>query len=356
MGIDTSPVYQQGIQVAIPNTGYGMTTYTGVQPRQAAEFSEELLRRASRRMILQKFMQGKTLPGASTDQLSFRRYEHLAPNTTVLLEGVTPQPRQVTYTDVGIPLYQYGDLIAFTDKTIMTHPDNPLREFQDILQSQAELSLELLKWYILRAGTSAFYSNGNAIAQVNTPLTTGILNKALRSLKAQWAKPINSMIGPSAMFNTTPVKGGYVIVCHSDLTQDIRALPGFIPMEQYGMHTDVLDEIYEIGSWMDFRFIATPTYIPYVDAGGVYNGSGASTVSTSGTNSDVYPLIVMGQDAWCGVAFKGEFAVTPYVVMPKSSAADPLAQRGFCGWKTMQGSSYLNDAWAVVLFTACTTL
>jgi N4-gp56 family major capsid protein len=62
-----------------------------------------------------------------------------------------------------------------------------------------------------------------------------------------------------------------------------------------------------------------------------------------------------GRDAYGIVALKGKFAITPMVLNPGTPrGGDNLGQRGSVGWKTMQGTVILNDAWMAVYECACT--
>ncbi|MNL81727.1 hypothetical protein D3C87_2089170 [compost metagenome] len=77
-------------------------------------------------------------------------------------------------------------------------------------------------------------------------------------------------------------------------------------------------------------------------------------LSSNGANADVYPILLLGADAYGIIALKGMFALTPMVVNPKPSDSDPLAQRGHVSWKAYQTAVILNDAWMIRLEVAAT--
>ena len=79
-----------------------------------------------------------------------------------------------------------------------------------------------------------------------------------------------------------------------------------------------------------------------VGAGGA---AGGNFLSTTGTSCDVYPMLFVGKNAYGIVPLKGQQSVTPMVVNPKPSDSDPLAQRGWASWKSMQTAAILNDLW-----------
>lgn len=325
-------------------------TYGDISPRTAAYASKEMLKRGLPLLILEKFMQGKPLPGNSTKSMTFRRYKALALATTPLTEGVTPTGKKLTKEDVSVTLNQYGDLVEITDVIMDTHEDDVLKETLTILGEQAAQTIETIRFNVLKAGTNKFYANGTARTDVNTPLTATLQKKIVRALKRQNAMPITSIIKSSAEFNTEAVLPCYVAVTHTDLENDIRNMTGFIDVKDYGHGTTPFEG--EIGAVGNVRYLISNIFTSYADAG----GAAGTMVSTSATSADVYPVIFMGKDAWAGVALKGKFAIAPAVVNPTPSKSDPLGQRGSVSWKTMQNALILNDAFMAVAEVAATDL
>jgi N4-gp56 family major capsid protein len=139
-----------------------------------------------------------------------------------------------------------------------------------------------------------------------------------------------------------------VALCHVDLKSDIRSLSGFIDVKDYG---SVSAWESEIGACEDVRYLHSTIFSPYADGG----GAKGAMLSTSGTSADVYPIMYVGKDSYGLVALKGKYAITPMVVNPGiATDSDPLGQRGWVSWKTMQTAVILNDAWFGILETACT--
>ena len=140
-------------------------------------------------------------------------------------------------------------------------------------------------------------------------------------------------------------------ICHTDLANDIRGIAGFVPAAQYGSRS--LLHPRELGSVEDIRFITSPDLAPWADAG----GAKGSMLSTSGTSADVYPVLVLGQDAFGTVAIKGLGAVEPSIIpVGTKSGADPLGQRGYVGWKTWFAAKVLNENWMARIECAATAL
>ena len=326
----------------MPSTAYG-----DISPRTAAYAEKQLLKRGLPYLVLEKFGQAKQIPANNTKTIKFRRYNQLPTNPVALVEGVTPTSRQLTFTDVTATLQQYGDVVEITDVVMDTHEDPVLNEAVDILGEQAAQIIEKMRFGIIKAGTNVIYANGTGRSDVNTPLTTAIQRRAVRSLKRQNARQITSIVRSTPNFGTENVAPGYVALIHPDLEPDVRSMTNFTPSEKYGSISPWENEL---GKVDDVRYVSSTIFEPFANAG----GAKGSMLSTSGTSADVYPVIFLGRDAYGIVALKGMYAVTPMIVNPKPAAGDPLGQRGTAGWKAMQTAVILNDAWQVRVEVAAT--
>lgn len=203
-----------------------ITTYGDISPRTAVYAMKRLLKRAIPYLVLEKFGQSRPLPRKHSLNVKFRRYERFPFTPTPLTEGVTPSARKLQTTDYPATLKQYGDRVEITDVIMDTHEDPVMREAMDILGEQAAQMLETVRYYILRAGTNVFYSNGAARADVNTPITLDMQRKIMRSLKRQDARKITRVIRSTPSFNTENVAAAFVALCHPDCENDIRDMKG----------------------------------------------------------------------------------------------------------------------------------
>lgn len=323
------------------------TQYGDISPRTAAYAEKELLKRGLPYLVLEKFGQSKPLPANSTKVMKFRRYNALANTPVTLTEGVTPGAQPLTTTDVTANLQQYGGLVTITDVIMDTHEDMTLNESVALLGEQAAQMMEKMRFGVIRAGTNVIYGNGASRVAVNTVITTAMQRKAVRALKRQNGRAITTVIRSTPSWETANVQPGFVGLIHPDLEGDVRAMTGFVPSEKYGTLSPWENEV---GKVDDVRYVSSTIFEPFQDAG----GARGLTLSTSGTSSDVYPVIYLARDAYGIIALKGQYAVTPMVVNPKPSDSDPLAQRGHVSWKAYQTAVILNDAWLVRLEVAAT--
>jgi N4-gp56 family major capsid protein len=301
-----------------------VTQYGDISPRTAAYAVTQLLKRGMPYLVLEKFGQTYPLPTNSTKVAKFRRY-FLAGSTGAagdgnaanawnvplalapLAEGVTPAGRNITNQDYTVTLQQYGDYATITDVILDTHEDPVLQQMTEVLGEQAALTIETVRYNVLKAGTNVYWSNGGVRTAVNTPITLDLQRQVTTGLNRQNAKMITSVVKSSPDYRTEPVEAGYIGLVHPDLDTDIRKMSGFIPTKQYGT---VAPWENEIGAVERVRYLSSTVFAPFADAGGAKAGSGVTMRSSAGTNSDVYPILYFARDAYGIVPLKGKDSLT----------------------------------------------
>ncbi len=318
-----------------------ITTYGDISPRTAQYAAKRLLKRAIPYLVLEKFGQSRPLPRKHSDTVKFRRYERFPIHPTPLTEGVTPSARKLTTTDIPAQLHQYGDRIEITDVIMDTHEDPVMQEGMDILGEQAAQMLEVVRFYALRGGTNVYYASGVASrAEVVAPINLAFQRNVTRQLKRQDARTITRVVRSTPNFNTENVAASFIAMCHPDLENDLRDMPGWTSTENYGSLPPYENEI---GKCESIRYLTSTIFEPWIDAGGASD----DVLSDGGSKANVYPVLYVSADAYGIVPLKGKGAVRPMVVNPKPSDSDPLAQRGHIAWKAWQTAVILNDAWMI---------
>ena len=327
--------------------------YGDISPAVAAYSVVRMLTRAQPLLQLERFGQTYPLPLNSTQTAKFRRYYMTGASgsagsgtgsfsipvaTTPLVEGVTPAGSKLSNADYTVTLSQYGDFMTITDVVMDTHTDPILQQATDILGEQAALTVETLRFNVLKAGVNVFYANGTQRTDVNTPISLTVQRQVTTGLNRQNAKKITTVVASTPDYNTKSVEAAYMAVCHPDVESDLRGITGFKPVSDYGPHTSPMEG--EIGSIEQVRYLSSTVIAPWADAG----GTKGSMRSTTGTNADVYPILYFGRDAFGIVPLKGRSSMTPMVVNPKPAAGDPLGQRGTVGWKLWTATVILQEA------------
>lgn len=332
------------------------TTYASASPSMGTViyFEREILKHAGPVTVLDKFAMTKPMPKNKGQTIEFRRPRTFTPATTPLVEGVTPTATTFQYDTVSVSLKQYGQIVEITDHIEDTHKDPVLNDAANQCGENVGRTTEALLYGVVKAGTSVIYANGTARGDVNTPVSLAKIRAAVRSLQAQKAMPITRMLAPSPDYGTRAVEAAFVAVCHTDLEADIRSLPGFVKVAEYGSRQPIHER--ELGTVENVRFITSPDLPSWADAGGTYNASG-TMVTTSGSNADVYPILIFGKEAFATVPLKGQGAVEPTIIpVGQKTKDDPLGQRGYVGWKTWWAGKILNELWIERIEVAATQL
>jgi N4-gp56 family major capsid protein len=300
-------------------------------------------------MPLEKFGQAKSLPGNQTPSMKFRRYNSIATTGTRLTEGVTPAGKKLTTTDITATLYQEGDYVEITDIIADVGEDATQHESMAIVAEQAAKVVEINRYDVLKACSNVFYANSVAArTSVVAVISRADQRKIVRALERQEAQHITQIVKSTPAFNTESILPAFVGVTHTDLTTDIRSMTGFTSVADYGAMQKWETEI---GACEDVRYLKSTIFVPYEDGGSTVT---TGKLTTAGTRCDVYPVMYFGRDAYGIIALKGKYAITPMVLNPNTPrGGDPLGQRGSIGWKTMQGTVILNDAWMTIYEAAC---
>jgi N4-gp56 family major capsid protein len=331
------------------------STDAGISQRTNVYAERQMLKHAAPVVILDKFGLSKPMPKNKSTTIKFRRPRTFTAATTPLVEGVTPQETTFSYEDVSVELKQYGQIATVTDVIEDTHEDPVLNDITMMLGENVGRTTEALTYAVLKGGTNVFYANGTTRSDVNTPVTLSALRAIVRALKSQKAMMISNILAGSPNYGTRPIERAYVAVCHTDVENDIRNLPGFIPVAEYGSQQTIHET--ELGQVESLRFLISPDLGPIADAGGAKAGSGTTMVSASGTSSDVYPILIFGREAYGIVPLRGQGAIEPTIIpVNQKTKDDPLGQRGVAGWKMWHASVILNELWMARLEVAVTDL
>lgn len=353
-----------------------VTSYGDISPAVAAYSVVRMLKRAMPYLCLEKFGQTYPLPTNSTQTAKFRRYflsgatgaagpdaggTNGAANPffipvaiTPLIEGVTPSGSVLANQDYTVTLAQYGDYVTTTDVIEDTHTDPVLQQTTDILGESAAVTVETLRFNVLKAGTNVWYANmAAARVDIATPISLADQRHVTTGLNRQNAKKITQVVASTPDFNTKSVEAAYMAVCHPDLETDLRNMPGFKVVADYGPHTIPFEN--EIGSCEQVRYLTSTIIAPFTGTAG---GGGASSLNSAlretASTLDIYPILIFGRDAFGIVPLKGKSSMTPMVVNPKPAPGDPLAQRGTVGWKLWTSTVILQDAFMARLEVGCT--
>jgi len=348
--------------------------YSTVASRNLIRAAQGMLEHAQPITVLGDFGTQREMPQNSTDTLVFRRTLPFGASTAgttienstryvgtpditasnfVLAEGVTPNSNTITFQDVSVQLQQYGVLFKYSSKTEQLYEDDIPGEMVKLTGETLAEVMELVRYGVLKAGSTVIYANGSSRSAINTAISLNSIRKAARTLESNRCRRVTSRLAPGVNFGTRAVQPAYVVFCHTDAVSDIRNLPGFTRVEEYGSFKPIHDR--EVGACEDFRFISSPLLKSFLAAGASIGSSGMLSVGAA--NVDVYPFIVIGEDAWGQVALKGMSAIKPVVLKAsQTNHANPLGQFGYVGASTWFATVRLNDAFMARIEAGVTAL
>lgn len=335
----------------------------------------EILTHAIPREILGLIGDTRPMPKNSGDTVIFRRWLPVnattsSPNTFftngtgdrtqalanqhLASEGVTPNAETLVPQDITVALQEFTVLFGYTKRTADLYEDDIPGAMK--LQTGERLALvrELVRFNQIKSCTNKFYGGtGTSRATVNGKLTLALLRKITKALDLQHTDKVTEILSASPKYGTTGVEASFFVFIHTDLKPDIRDIPGFTPVARYGSMTPVSP--YEFGTIEEFRVIASPELVSVQDGGALSAGTGL--FSTTGTNLDVYQVVVAGRDAWGDVALRGSKAFDIHDLKPgQIDKNDPTGQRGYMGASCYYNAVLLNSLHMAVAEVAATEL
>ena len=266
-------------------------------------------------------------------------------------EGVTPNPEALSYRDVNVQIAQYACLYSYTDKVELFHEDDIPQDQMTQTAERMPLVREMVRYGVMKAATTVQYMGGTTRATVDEGVSYNAFSLMARTLMANGAKMKTKILAPGPAYDTSAISAGYVVFCHTDCIHDISRLEDFVPVAKYA-NRSVINE-HEFGSVGFFRFVASKELAPYADAGAAIGSTGL--YSTSGSNIDVYPLIVCAEDAVFDVALNLNFDITHQKASTKDKG-DPFGQRGYVGASFWSAALVANPGWIGVVETGVTSL
>jgi N4-gp56 family major capsid protein len=283
------------------------------------------------------------------------------PTQHQLTEGETPNGETIVAQDITVSLTQYGVLYRYSDRVDDMYEDDIPEQIVKLTGERMGLLLEMIRYGVLKAGTNVYRAGNVASRSSIIALVSGnLLANVGRGLSANLAQKITEILAPSQNIGTSSIEAAFIAVCHTDLEQDLRnQLSGFTHVSDYGSRKPVHPN--ELGSWQQFRFVTSPHLNPYLSAGGTTTANTRLAAgipnATGAENVDVYPILVMSEEAYGDVMLRGMDSIKAYHMRPsEESKDDPLGQRGHVGAKTYFAAVRLNELQMAVVEVGCSSL
>lgn len=329
--------------------------YGSLSQRTAQYAAAVALQHAKYQTCIGMFATNKPLPRNKADTIAFRRSD-MWPTVegAPLSEGVTPNSRAHTYTDAVVQIQQYGDVGEITDHVEDLAEDPVLNDIVMMQADQAGGTTDRVVFNVAKASTNVFYPGAQVARDaIVDPVDGNVLEAVYRALRRNYGLFMRSRLSASPNIATFGIRASYLAFGHTDLQYDLEQISGYHPVSEYGTEK-VVHEL-EVGSYKNMRICLSPDYEPYADAGGLAATNGL--VSTTGTNADVYPLVVLAKDGLGSVPLGGPNSMKISIINANVvSKSDILGQRGQAGWKCYFAALRLNEAWCAVAEVGATAL
>lgn len=340
---------------------------TPIAARNLIRAEMKMLKHAEPIQVLGTFGSQKEQPLNKTDTIVFRRLQPFnataseVPNITaanfVTSEGTTPNANTISYTDVSVTLEQYSVLFKFSSKAALMYEDDIPNDMAKLTGQTLGEVAEKVCYGAIRAGSSVIYAGAaTSRATVGAVVTLAKLRSAARSMESNRAKHVTSKIAPGPNFGTSSVESAYIVFMHTDMSADVRDIAGFTKRVDYGSAIKPV-HAREIGAVEEFRFVTSPLFAPFLAAGVAVGATGL--VAADSTNIDVYPMVIMAEEAWGHVSLKGHnyTAISPTIIpASQKNHANPSGMFGYVGADFWYAAVRLNENWMTRIETGATDL
>lgn len=300
------------------NANTNVTTDPGLSVENKTFYDMTLIDEASPNLVHNQFGQKKPIPRNGGKKIEFRKFASLPKAMTPVTEGVKPEGKKLSATNVEAEVAQYGDYVTLSDMLDMTAIDPVVVEATKVIGRQAGLTLDTVTRNVLTATRNVFLcpkSDGSVPATESAldetcKLTVDVVKRIVAILKANNAPKIN---------------GDYVAIIHPYAAYDLQSDPAWIDAYKYANPENLYTG--EIGKIAGCRFVETSEAL--IEEGGVFN------------------TLFIADGAYGVTEITGGGLETIVKQLGSSGAADPLNQISSVGWKATATAEILIEAYLI---------
>ena len=265
-------------------------------------------------------------------------------------------------------IHKFGFFTEFTQESLDFDSDDGLKEHlsRELLNGAVQLTEAVLQRDLLAAAGTVLYAGaalmdsevtGEVVPEVvgtspEIPASLVSYSNLMRLdqiLNDNRTPKQTKVITGSRLIDTKTISAGRVMFIGSELVPLIRGLEdqfenqAFIPVQQYGDAGTIMNG--EIGSVDAFRIVVVPEMLHWAGAGAeVDDNPGYRTSMVGGAEHyDVYPMLVVGDDAFVTIGFQTDGKTVKFTVLTKmpgketADRNDPYGETGFSSIKWYYG-------------------
>lgn len=265
-------------------------------------------------------------------------------------------------------IHKFGFFYEFTQETLDFDSDDMLKDHlaRELLNGAVQLTEAVLQKDLLAAAGSILYAGaatsddevtGEVVPEVpgtspEIPASVVSYRNLMRLdqiLTDKRTPKQTKIITGSRMIDTRVIPAGRIAYVGSELVPTLKAMKdlfgnkAFIEVQHYADAGTVLNG--EIGSIDAFRFIQVPEMLHWAGVGAeVTDNPGYRSTLVNGTERyDVFPILVVGDDAFTTIGFQTDGKTVKFSVLTKmpgretADRNDPYGETGFSSIKWYYG-------------------
>jgi len=250
-------------------------------------------------------------------------------------------------------LFKFGFFHEFTQESMDFDSDEDLKEHlaRELMNGAVQLTEAVLQKDLLSAAGVIVYAG----AATSNATVTGVANRDKvdyadlmrldQTLTDNRTPKHTKVITGSRMVDTKTVAAARMMFIGSELVPVVKGMTdlfgnaAFIPIQQYGDAGTIMNG--EIGTIDAFRIIVVPEMLHWAGVGAAEGVNPGYRVT--GGNYDVFPMLVIGDDAFVTIGFETDGKTLKFTVttkMPGMETADrndPYGETGFSSIKWYYG-------------------
>ena len=262
--------------------------------------------------------------------------------------------RTLTKVTMETSLARYGEMIDYSDEVELFSEDAIQVRYREELGELANSRMEdLIQLDMLSTATVMYAGTATTIAECDEDSTVSydLIRKAVRKLVRNRAQKNTSMVTGSNKIDTQTVAKAYYAVIGANVKGDLETLTRgtvaangmtefvYIPVHKYAAAGSLAEG--EVGAMHEVRFIES-------EAAVVYAGQGATatdaSLSATGGNYDVFPILFPTQGCFATVGLKGMGKIKFNAKSPEQvENANPYGTNGFFSYNFFYAGIILEE-------------
>jgi N4-gp56 family major capsid protein len=274
-------------------------------------------------------------------------------SSATLAEGAgAVNKRSLQKVTMETSLARYGEMIDYTDEVELFSEDAIQVRYREELGELANSRMEdLMQLDMLATGTVMYSGAATAIGDVEDRVSYDLIRKAVRKLVRNRAQKNTQLVTGSNKIDTQTVAKAYYAVIGANVKGDLETLTRgsvadngmtefvYIPAHKYASAATLAEG--EVGAMHEVRFIESESAV-------VYAGQGATatdaSLSATGGNYDVFPILFPTQGAFATVGLKGQDKIKFNSKSPEQvENANPYGTNGFFSYNFFYAGIILEE-------------